>query len=197
MAEIRSTMDMVLERAARMAAEASSETSQEDNIKIGMRIAAEYLNSNEEGSLVEKLQEQPSDRQVAIRKGITDTLLRNIVLPRNETLQHVGLKALQVIAELSGRETSSICAELEQILNQYNQHKEQMQQQLDDSIRAQLEQKLAQQGTQLTGDMSINPAMHPQYREELDRMLSDLNRQYNQALDQRKEMIRARLIPSS
>ena len=38
--------------------------------------------------------------------------------------------------------------------------------------------------------MAMNPAMHPQFQEEMARMLSDLNTQYNQALDQRKEMIR-------
>ena len=83
----------------------------------------------------------------------------------------------------------TICTELQQILEQYNHHKEQTTQQLEDAIRAQLEQQVARKGGQVNKG-SINPAMHPQYKEEVARMLSDLNAQYNQALDQRKEMIR-------
>ena len=73
----------------------------------------------------------------------------------------------------------------------------QMMQQIDDAIRTQLKQKLAEQGTELSEDVTINPAMHPQYQEEVNRVLIDLNSQYNEALDQRKDMIRQRLIPET
>ena len=42
---------------------------------------------------------------------------------------------------------------------------------------------------------SLNPALHPQYREELARIQGDLNNQYTQALDQRKELIRQTIAP--
>ena len=41
--------------------------------------------------------------------------------------------------------------------------------------------------------MSINPSMHPQYQEEFTRMSSDLNEQYNEAIEQRRDAIRQRL----
>ncbi len=194
MAEIRSTIDMVMERAAKMAAESKGETRGGDAVREGMRLAAEYLQSGE-GDLHALLQKRVKEEQPAILRGMTDTLLRNIVLPRDEFLLESSTRALAAVAELAPGDTTSTCQELQQILNQYSQHKEQMQQQLDDAIRAQLEQKLAQQGTQLTEDMNINPAMHPQYREELEKMLTNLNNQYNEALDQRKEMIRRQLLP--
>ena len=192
MAEIRSTMDMVMERAAKMAAESKNDASDESNIREGMRLAAEYLKNSEE-DLLTVLQKQKKELQGQIHQGMTETLLRNIVLPRDEVLLEGGLKALTAIAEISSGRVDAICRELQQILSQYSQHKEQMKSQLDDAIRSQLEQKLARQGTKLTEDMAINPAMHPQYREELDRMLSGLNGQYNEALDQRKSLIRQKL----
>lgn len=194
MAEIRSTMDMVMERAARMAAESKADTSSDDIGKEGMRLAAEYLQSGD-GNLRTLLEQRRPKEQMPILQGMTDILLRNILLPRDESLLKNSIKALDAVAELAPGDVASICKELQQILSQYSQHKEQMQQQLDDAIRAQLEQKLAQQGKQLSEGMTINPAMHPQYREELERMLSNLNGQYNEALDQRKELIRQRLIP--
>lgn len=189
MAEIKSTMDMVLERAARMAATAPAETDSEDLIKKGMRLAADYIN-RKDIDLAKELAGQPAKEQAEVKKGMAQTLLRNVVLPRSEELQAAGELAVQGIIVLAGknRDIATICRELEQILKQYGQHKEQMTQQLDDAIRAQLEQQGAARGQ--AGKMGkINPAMHPQYREELGRMMTGLNNQYNDALDQRKDMI--------
>ncbi|HBB69830.1 MAG TPA: hypothetical protein DCZ89_08575 [Geobacter sulfurreducens] len=189
MAEIKSTMDMVLERAARMAATAPAKTDSEDLIKKGMRLAADYMN-RKDIDLAKELAGQPVGEQAEVKKGMAQTLLRNVVLPRSEELQVAGELAVQGIIGLAGknRDIATICRELEQILKQYGQHKEQMTQQLDDAIRAQLEQQSAGRGQ--AGKMGkINPAMHPQYREELGRMMTGLNNQYNDALDQRKDMI--------
>ena len=195
MAEIKSTMEMVLERAARMAAGASDQESNEDLEKLGMRMAADFLNETGK-SLIDDLLQQPADRQVAVRAGMAKTLLRNIVLPRDKDLVESGIKALQGLLELgqSAGELTSICAEMQQLLGHYSQHKEQLKQQLESAIRAQLEQKGAQRG-KAAGQVTMNPAMHPQYQEEWSRMLTDLNAQYNLALDQRKKMIQERLAP--
>ncbi len=196
MAEIRSTMDMVMERAAKMAADSKENTVNDAAEKVGMRLAAEHLQKGD-GSLMAVLKEQKQEDQLAILKGMSETLLRNIVLPRDEDLLESSMNALQCVAELSSGEVSNICSEIQQILTQYSQHKEQMMQQIDDAIRNQLKQKLAEQGAELREDVTINPAMHPQYHEEVNRVLTDLNNQYNEALDQRKDMIRQRLIPAT
>jgi len=197
MAEIKSTMDMVLERAAKMAAAARPDIDNEDLVKTGMRLAADFLNLKET-DLTQLLNAQPAKDQVAIRKGMAQTLLRNIVLPRDEQLQTSGKIALKGVLTLAGAsgEINSICQELEQILNQYGQHKEQMTQQLEDAIRAQLEQQQMGQGRK-GGSAPVNPAMHPQYREEMAKMLTSLNNQYNDAMNQRKEMILERFSPTA
>jgi hypothetical protein len=193
MAEIKSTMEKVLERAARMAAGAGDNDTNEDLDKTGMRMAAAFLNEKET-DLDKQLLAQPADKQMAIRAGMAKTLLRNIVLPRDKELVETGTKALQGLMDLgqSAGELSSICAEIQKLLEQYNQHKDQLKQQLENAIRAQLEQKTR---GKTSGQVTMNPAMHPQYQEEWSRMLTDLNTQYNQALDQRKNMIRQRLAP--
>lgn len=189
-------MDMVLERAAKMAAAAPSTVDDEDLIKKGMRLAADYLNQ-QETDLAQLLDAQPPQEQVAIRKGMAQTLLRNIVLPRDEQLQASGKMALRGVLSLGGKtsEIASICQELDQILEQYGQHKEQMTQQLEDAIRTQLEQQQRSQGR--TDQAPANPAMHPQYREELTKMLTSLNNQYNDAMKQRKEIILERFSPTA
>jgi len=188
MAEIKSTMEMVMERAARMAEKAPDVTEKEDVVKLGMKLAAEYLTQG--GSdLAAALGSHPAEDQREISKGMAQTLLRNIVLPRDEDLQSTGQAALQGILTLSQNngEIQSICQELAQILAQYGQHKEQSTQQLNDALKAQIQQQQMSMGQESQGD--INPAMHPQYNEELTKMLTSLNNQYNDAMNERKEMI--------
>ncbi len=192
MAEIKSTMQMVLERAAKMTAETSPVPDDDHLIKDGMRIAADFLNEKIT-DLHKELVSQPAETQIPIRKGIAQTLLRNIVLPRNEDLQESGaiaIKGILLLSENSG-EIATICKELQQIIEQYGQHKEQTTQQLKDALRAQIEQQQAASDQSQQG--AVNPAMHPQYKEELTKMLTSLNNQYNDAMNQRKEMILSRL----
>jgi len=193
MAEIKSTMEMVLERAAKMAEEAPPITNDDSLIKNGMRIGADFLNEKIT-DLHQELLNQRKEDQISTRKGIAQTLLRNIVLPRDEELKEsaaVAIKGVLSLAQNSG-EISSICGELQQILEQYAQHKEQSIQQLEDTIRKQLEQQAPEGESEQN---TANPAMHPQYREELTKMLTSLNNQYNDAMTQRKEMILDRLCP--
>lgn len=194
MAEIKSTMEMVMERAARMSKRSDGPSKDVNFEQEGMRLAADYLDGQVD-QLGTLLMEQPKEKQLSIRKGMFQTLLRNITLPRDETLVARSEKAIQGLLQLdSSGSTSGVCQEIGQILGQYNQHKDQVKQQLEEAIRGQLQQQLAQQGQQVSDPMSINPAMHPKYREEMARATSDLNNQYNQALEERKESIRQRLI---
>jgi len=185
---------MVLERAAKMAKEAPTIAVDDSLIKKGMRIGADFLNGNI-ADLHGELLRQPDKEQMEVRKGIVQTLLRNIVLPRDEELQQSSATAIKGILSLAQNagEISSICGEFQQLLEQYGKHKEQTVQQLEDALRTQLEQQ--QMANEKTEQGSVNPAMHPQYREELSKILTSLNSQYNDALTERKTMILSRLCP--
>ncbi len=190
MAEIRSTMDMVMERAARLAAEADEKSVDDTLANEGMRLAAAYL-KGDGINLLEQLKNKDPEGQMAIRGGMARTLLRNIVLPRDDQVSEQSLLSLRGLQELSGnsKDIGAICNELKQILNQYGQHREQVKNQFDESIRNQLKMQLQQQGLAIDDEMALNPTMHPQYQEEWARTSADLNGQYNDALDQRKELI--------
>lgn len=188
MAEIKSTMEMVMERAARMAETAPEAVESEDLVKSGMKLAASYIKSGD-ADFTANLDSHSPEEQVSIKKGMAQTLLRNIVLPRDEDLQTTGQTALQGILTLSQNsgEIQTICQELAQILDQYDQHKEQSTQQLKDALKAQIQQQ--QMSTGQESQEEINPAMHPQFNEELGKMMTSLNNQYNDAMNQRKDMI--------
>lgn len=195
MTEIRSTMDLVLERAARMGKASAGELEQENIRKQGMKLAAEFLDSKID-NLMNSLSELPGEKQMAIRQAMVEVLLRNIFLPRDEVAKKRTDKAAAGIVELGGGagDLSSICAEMQHILGQYNQHREQLKTQLEEQVKAQYEQLLAQQKGGMPGE-SVNPelALQAKIKEEWTRLETELSDQYNQALEQHKSTLKERL----
>jgi Family of unknown function (DUF6657) len=192
MAEIRSTLDMVMERAARMAARAEDIPADQGTEQRGMRLVVDFL-AGKTSELAKILEQETPSEQMAVRRGMAKALIRNIVIPRDETLMTGDLTAISGLLDLGGpsSEMDTICTELKQILDQYSQHKEQIKQQLEDAMRAQLSQKLQEQGM-AAEQTAIDPTMHPQFQEEWTRAQGDLNAQYTQAIDQRKEILQQR-----
>lgn len=188
MAEIKSTMEMVLERAARMEQEAGGPVAV-DYSRDGMRIGVAYMNGNTPDIMAALMAEEQEKRE-SLRHGILQVLLRNVILPRDEDQQASGTKALQGLIDISGghEEVANLCNELQQILGQYGQHKDQMTEQLEEALKGQLQQQHAAQGNHVETHQ-LSASAHPQYNTELTKMLGDLNDQYLQAMDQRKEVI--------
>ena len=194
MAEIRSTLDMVMERAARMAARAEDIPADKEIEQRGMRLIADFLSGKQSG-LTELLEQEVSENQMALRRGMAKALIRNIVIPRDDMLLNSSATALTGLLDLSGEtggEVESVCTELTQLLEQYAQHREQMKTQLEDAIRAQLAQQLQEKTGEAPDPNTIDPTMHPQYQKELAQAQTNLNDQYTQAFDQRKEILMQR-----
>ena len=189
MAEIRSTLEMVLERAAKMSQTAQDGTDDE-GIREGMRLGAGYLRGKDI-NLSEALNEHDGAEKTAMLKGVIQALLRNIVLPREKENQADSEKAMQGLIEVgqADSELIGIFTEVKTILDRYIDHKEQLRQQLEDNFAqqmGQLEQNMAQQtGMQL----HLEPSQHPKFAEEWQRLSTELNDQYSRALGQHKSLI--------
>lgn len=190
MAGIKSTMDLVMERAARMGMATPDEMRHEENLKKGMQHTAEYLNGTKP-SLLEILGEQESSQQEAIRKGMLSSLLRNLFLPRDEDGTKRIERAVRGIIELNPAtpDIAALCRELQTIASQYGQHRKQLYDQLKEQMRMQIEQLLMRKGMKADG-MKIDPTMEPQFKEQWARLEMDLDRQYGQALEQFKAQLK-------
>ena len=194
MAEIRSTLEMVLERAARMEARASGELASQEKERAGMRLAAGYLRG-EQVDLPASLSKCPAEDRPHLKKGMVTALLRNIVLPRMEDEIPGGEKAMKALMEI-GRgngELVHVFTEMKSILDRYLSHKEQLKKQLEEQFSQQvmmMEENLAQQ----TGmKMKLQPSQHPKFAEEWQRIQTELNEQYGRAVEQYKEFIAKQL----
>lgn len=195
MAEIKSTMEMVMERAAKMGKASNEELKGEEVTQKGMKHAAAYLRE-EEIDLAKLLSESAPEDQTAIRNGIVKTLLRNIVLPREEEQQAAAEKAMQGLIQvgMGDSELAAAFGDMKSILSRYLEHRDQLKQQLEDQFAQQMqmmEQNLAQQ----TGmKMKLEPSQHPKFREEWQRVKVELNDQYGKAIEQYKALIAQRLL---
>ncbi|MDR2549512.1 MAG: hypothetical protein LBD10_04845 [Desulfobulbus sp.] len=189
MAGIKSTMDLVMERAARMGVATPDEMRHEENLKKGMHCTAEFLNGTQP-SLLALLEEQEPAQRAAIRKGMLASLLRNLFLPRDDDGTGRLGKAVQGIVELNrdSADISALCRELQTIASQYGQHRTQLYEQLKEQMRMQIEQMLMRKGMKADG-MKIDPTMEPQFKDQWARLEMDLDRQYGQALEQFKAQL--------
>lgn len=190
MAGIKSTMDLVMERAARMGMATPDEMQHEENLKKGMQSTAEYLNGDNT-SLAEILGKYDQAQQPAIRKGMLASLMRNLFLPRDDDgTKRIGL-AIQGIVELSQGtdDIDALCKELQTITSQYGQHRKQLYEQLKEQMRMQIEQLLARKGMK-ADSMKIDPTTEPQFKEQWSRLEMDLESQYGQALEQGKTQLK-------
>ncbi|MGW8161381.1 MAG: DUF6657 family protein [Desulfobulbales bacterium] len=193
MAEIKSTMNLVMERAARIGKASREELQQEEMKKKGMHLAVDFLDGK-----LDKLGEATSgfdtSAQSRIRQGAAEIILRNIFLPRDDIQQQRAEQAIRGAIDLSGGagDVVSICRELQTILGGYNQHREQIRSQLEEQIRMQYEQLLAQQQGMRSEHAKFDPTLQPKFQEEWNRIEGELNSQYNKALDQMKMQLKQR-----
>ncbi len=190
MAEIKSTMEMVMERAARMGETDSSSVDSEEMQQDGMRAAAGFMEAKVE-DLAQVLGACNDAERPAVQQGMVRVLLRNIMLPREEEQQEVAEKAMHGLLQVGGgrQDLLAMFADMKKIIEQYLQHREQLKKQLEDNFASQMgqmEQNMAQQ----TGmQMKLQPAQHPKFQEEWQRITTELNGQYGNAIDQHKKLL--------
>ena len=185
-------MEMVLARADRLCA--NLDNLPDDTLKTrGMKSGADYLN-NPEIDISALISNHSGHDLLQFAKGLLQTFLRNITLPRDDRRSwEAALKGLieagkvwpvDIIATLS-----SLTTEINTMLSRYTDHKNQLQQQLEENFAiqtAQLQQNLANQ----TGmQMNISAEQHPKFQEEWRGIVSQLDEQYFSALEQYKSAI--------
>ena len=190
MAEIKSTLEKVLERAAAMGQASRQEMQAEERVKDGMRLAADYLQGKTvdfSGALGDAADAEP------VKRGIVQVFLRNIALPRGDENERAEM-AMQGLLEMAmgSGDLVSVFKDMKGILDHYLQHKKEIRQQVEEAFRQQMEQALAQQTGQAGLGMKVDPSLHPKFQEEWTRVKTDLDEQYNKVLMQHKELVAQR-----
>lgn len=193
MAEIRSTMEMVLERAARLEARADDSLSEETKIQDGMRLGANFMREDEL-DIRDEL-DRPEGEKALLVKGALSVFLRHIQLPRDEDDTPSIDKAMRGILQLGeSSQLVSLLGETKKIMEQFDQHKKQILAQLKEQFTQQI--AMMQQQSGQGGAAGLDPENHPKFVEEWHKVTTQLNEQYGEALQKHKGFI-AQIIGNS
>jgi hypothetical protein len=194
MAEIKSTMEKVMERAARMGAGPVADLGAEERLKDGMRLGAAWLRG-EATDLAQRLAALEVPARGQVRQGVVQALLRNIFLPRDAEQIGQATKAMEglVVVGQSNDELLMVFGEMKKILDHYLQHRDQLKQQLEGQFARQMEMMEKTLAQQTGMAMKLSPAQHPKFQEEWQRLQAELNQQYGRALEQHKQLVEQRL----
>lgn len=186
MAEIRSTMEMVLERAAKLEALAQDTLPDETLIQDGMRLGARFM--REDDLDIRPDLDRPKDEKALLVKGALSVFLRHIQIPRTEDDTPSIDKAMRGVLQLGeSTELVSLLGATKTILEQHDQHKKQIRGQLEEQFTQQI--AMMQQQSGQGGASSLAPEHHPKFVEEWQKVTVQLQEKYGEALQQHKGAI--------
>ncbi len=184
MAEIRSALEIALEKAERLGKASKEELEAGKWVDEGRRMGARYLNDPEEKDLKGLVSQAPPENLGAVLKGVGEVLLRNVVLPRDRDQLPVIKKALSGILEIKGSMAGQAVSRIEELVEAYLQTKDHYYQQLKAQMQSRLggvQQALAQQyGMGIPEGMDLE-AM-PEFQQEWANLSSQLRDQFEEQL---------------
>ncbi|MEG6616350.1 DUF6657 family protein [Peptococcaceae bacterium 1198_IL3148] len=188
--KIKSALEKALERAATFPRLSDEELQRMEYVPKGQVLAGKFLNNN---GITDELASYSADKLVYIYQGMEDTLLKNIALPEDDNTMHSNIKALEgfYLIKEDKLALQPVVEELQHLFNYYRQAVEQtkasVQAQLFQKFQAARQQLEAQYGQQVDFDME----KHPEYRNEMLKVIGQLNQRFEGALQATKDKIKA------
>jgi hypothetical protein len=189
MAEIKSALELALEKAERFG-KASPQEMQEVKWQDQARhLAAEFL--REKIELEPELQKLPPEAQPALAKYIKEVLLRNITLPREGLVDDANKRAqagmLQVARDK--KTTQRVLQEIAQIYASYEQVRQNALQQYKAQFNAQLDNARKSLEAKMQRPLNIDVEHTPQFQEQWRAFEAQLNQQFEPLLEKHKAML--------
>ncbi len=190
MAEIKSALELALEKAEQYGRASAEEMATAQYQEQGRQLAVQYL--KREGDLATDLKNLPPKAQAVARLAIKEVFLRNIGLPRENSVdprQDRALEGLVLVAD-SPKNMARLQTELEQLLQQFLQVRSNALQQLKGRFAAGAGQMQRTMEAQYGQKVRVDAESLPQFQEEWRRFLGQLQDQIEPMLEGLKEKMR-------
>lgn len=186
MAEIKSAMEMALERAERFGRATKEEMAEARYREQGQHLAVNFL--KDEGDLGAELNAVPPEVLPAVKAAVREVLLRNVVLPRNGELDPRLSRALEglLLAAEQKKAMARFKSEVEQLLNNFLQVRNNAYQQLRSRFAASLGDYTRALEMQLRQKVRLEVEQLPQFQEEWRRFMGQLQEQFEPLLEELK-----------
>ncbi len=189
MGEIKSAAEIAREKLEKI-----GEPTEEERLKWkyapeGEKLAALYL--KEDTNLVNEVKKFDDKARKFITAGISDILLRNISLPRNEAARRTNKKAMDGIKAIKDDKVAveNVFSKMRHVLDHYVQEGAKQKKQAYESLKAEFDAKIQEAIRQKTGvnaRVNIDIENQPQFLEEWQRLQAQMEAQYLTLLDDYK-----------
>ncbi|MFC1995915.1 hypothetical protein ACFLVM_03490, partial [Chloroflexota bacterium] len=156
----------------------------------GEKLAAKYL--AQDCNLATELSKYEENITGYIKEGITDILIRNINLPKNDLAKRNNKRAMDGLKILKedGIGAENVYSKIRRIFTHYTEQGEQQRTQAYQSLKTEFETKLQQAIAQQIGPaagIKIDVESQPQFQEEWRKIQTQLDSQYLSLLGEYKQ----------
>ncbi len=182
MAEIKSSLEIAMEKADRLGRVSKEELETEKWVDFGRRIAASYVQDKKRDFKTDLGDISETDLPLVLR-GATEILLRNIVLPKDKEQWSVIKRALDGFIELKGSVAKEITFRVEELLRNYEETRDQYHRQLQSQMQSQLsgiQQAISQQYGMKVNLDDLDAL--PEFKKEWSRLSMEIKEQFEQQL---------------
>ena len=194
MGDIKTAAEIAREKLAKI-----GEPTEQERLKWkfgpeGEKLAALYL--KEDTNLVGELKKFDDKAKPFIVAAVSDILLRNIGLPRNEAARRANKKAMDGIKTIKNDKVAveNVFSRMRHVLDHYTQEGAKQKKQAYESLKAEFDEKIQQAVRQKTGvnaRVNIDVEKQPQFIEEWQRLQAQMEAQYLNLLDEYKQELAA------
>jgi hypothetical protein len=191
-ADIKSALELALEKAERYGKASREEMAAAQYQEQGRQLAVKFLRG--EGDLEADCKMLPPEARQAALIAIKEVFLRNIGLPRNGEMDERQDRAVAGLLLVAGnpKDMARLKAELEQLLAQFLQYRNNAMQQLKARFSQGMGQMQRAMEAKSGQKVHLEVEQIPQFQEEWLRFYGSLKDQFEPMLEQLKErMLRA------
>jgi plasmid stabilization system protein ParE len=195
MGDIKSAREIAMEKIDKLGEPTEEERLEWKYLPEGEKLAARYL--KQEADLPSELKKFDKKAASYVIEGISAVLIKNMLLPENESAKKLGKRAMDGIKAIK-TDKSHVEAALNQIRHVFDHYEQQGAQQRKQAYEAlkvdfqgKVEQALRQQMGGSTAGMRIDIEKQPQFQEEWRKVKAQLDAQYMQVLNQYKQELEA------
>ena len=194
MDDIKSAADIAMEKLEKIGSATEEERLRWKYITEGEKLAARYL--KEDSNLVIELGQYEENVKRYIIEGAGEILIRNITLPKDNSVEKNNRRAMDGLKNIKGDKVSveNVHSKIRRIFKHYLEEGEQQRKQAYESLKAEVEAKLQQAIAQQVGTpvgIRIDVERQPQFQEEWRKLQTQLDSQYLKLLDEYKRELSA------
>ena len=195
MGEIKSTLEIALEKAEKIGKASKEELELERLKEEAKRVAAKFMES-QDIDLKEKLfslvKDKPNKFKKAVLESAIDVFLRNIILPVTQTQLKNAQIAVDGLRNLFKHvpEIENLCRELERFIQQYNENITKIYEELKERFSGGLEDLEKALSKEMGAEVKISVESHPQFKEEWQKIKDKIDQEYQRHLNYLKNIFK-------